>query len=581
MLRKSLIFVLLVILQISCTKEDSPEKNKSFVKEKIYGTLQTHKENFSQINLISKDDNLNNTGLLYSTAHDYPKGFFEFKNIKLNSNFIELSYSGGFQLSAIADISKSSVVQINLLTHIEKRRIEYLIKKEDKTFSEASKIAQQELLKNFDIENDEIVESRFISFLSGSEEGAILIAVTYIIGSYDANTINALIKDFETDGILSEATFERIYRNVSKLNLKSIRNDYINKYRITPSDFEKYIINFREKQVDSIYQVTYDITDNVCFEGEEGEIKLNIEGGVPPYTYYWSNGERTEKVSGLKSGKYSVTINDANKIQKKIKDIEVIDLSDQKISITAETKDIIDSVNGSILPTITGGTPPYTYLWSNGETNKNLDNITIKGDYKLTVTDSNGCNTEKEFTVYEYQTVKDIEGNVYRAVKFGTTTWMIDNLRVTKFNDGTDLSYSNNVQEWSVNGANYTHYNFDKQNVSKYGKVYYDIETVNSSSNICPKGWKIPSKNDCNNLIEYINKPPYFFKEFNIIKSGCLVYSYIDEDAKFELMDQALYWTSSSYNAESQKFMIIPDLATPYISISKENGLCIRCIKDE
>lgn len=127
--------------------------------------------------------------------------------------------------------------------------------------------------------------------------------------------------------------------------------------------------------------------------GCNGQIDLSVAGGTAPYTYSWSNTSTSEDISNLNPGMYSVTVTDANGCQS----TETYTVSEPTEILVSETHNDVScnaSIDGSINPTITGGTAPYTYSWAgpNGfsSTSKNINNLKA-GVYSLTVTDASGC----------------------------------------------------------------------------------------------------------------------------------------------------------------------------------------------
>jgi gliding motility-associated-like protein len=131
------------------------------------------------------------------------------------------------------------------------------------------------------------------------------------------------------------------------------------------------------------------VTNIECFEEPGGRIVANASGGAGGYTYLWSNGATTNAIQDLKAGTYFVTATDSVgcQISKGI-NIE----QPPKVVITVETENAADLMtnNGKILVTVTGGTAPYSYEWSNGATTKDLIDVPA-GTYQLKVTDANGC----------------------------------------------------------------------------------------------------------------------------------------------------------------------------------------------
>lgn len=122
-----------------------------------------------------------------------------------------------------------------------------------------------------------------------------------------------------------------------------------------------------------------------------------ISGGTSPYTYVWSNGATGSSTTGLSTGNYQVTVTDANGCQVSTATVvtqpAAITLSAQITSVTCNGGN-----NGSIDLTVSGGTAPYTYLWSNGFTGQDPQGLTA-GNRTVTVTDANGCTATSSWVV--------------------------------------------------------------------------------------------------------------------------------------------------------------------------------------
>jgi len=140
------------------------------------------------------------------------------------------------------------------------------------------------------------------------------------------------------------------------------------------------------------------LTDVDCFGNNNGSINLTVTGGTAPYTFLWSNGASTEDVSNLIFDAYTVTITDANGCQL----VQVINVAQPALPLTI-TETVTDiscfgSNNGSVELVMTGGTAPYSYVWDNGATTKDIFGLLV-GNYQLTVTDANGCTTSGTYTI--------------------------------------------------------------------------------------------------------------------------------------------------------------------------------------
>ncbi len=134
-------------------------------------------------------------------------------------------------------------------------------------------------------------------------------------------------------------------------------------------------------------------TDETAAGANDGSATANPTGGVPPYSFIWSNGETTDVITGLEPGTYSVVLTDANGCEET--NTVTINSVDCAINIDIATIDLAcaDDANGSIETNISGASEPYTYLWSNGATTASLQNLAA-GTYTLSFTDANGCDAE-------------------------------------------------------------------------------------------------------------------------------------------------------------------------------------------
>ena len=89
--------------------------------------------------------------------------------------------------------------------------------------------------------------------------------------------------------------------------------------------------------------------------------------------------------------------------------------------------------------------------------------------------------------------VTDIDGNVYHTVTIGTQTWMVENLKTTKYNDGTSIpDVTDNTAWYALTSGACCDYNNTSGNSITYGKLY-NYSAVIDSRKLCPTGWHIPT----------------------------------------------------------------------------------------
>lgn len=132
------------------------------------------------------------------------------------------------------------------------------------------------------------------------------------------------------------------------------------------------------------------VVDVTCNGDDDGSIDLTVTGGSGDYTFAWSNGADTEDIDGLDGGDYGVTVTDGNGC---IAELTVtIDEASSLEVVSLEVNNLLcfEDNTGSISLDVTGGTPPYTYLWSNGGENASIEELAA-GTYSGTLTDAEGC----------------------------------------------------------------------------------------------------------------------------------------------------------------------------------------------
>lgn len=162
--------------------------------------------------------------------------------------------------------------------------------------------------------------------------------------------------------------------------------------------------DFELKQNDEVI-VTHTKKDVTCYSGNDGAINLSVSGGTGIYTYVWSNGQRTENVSSLKSGDYNVTVSDENGCSKKVI-ITIAQPSEYKISLNLFKRPTGKGLsNGKIEVEVIGGEQPDVFEWKdeNGIVIGNTKSITDipAGKYTFFVTDKKGCKLQETYNLGE------------------------------------------------------------------------------------------------------------------------------------------------------------------------------------
>ena len=143
---------------------------------------------------------------------------------------------------------------------------------------------------------------------------------------------------------------------------------------------------------------TFTNTNVTCNGQSNGNINAIVTGGLAPYEYEWSNGAfNVVTLQSITSGLYSLTIVDANgcTISNSTSVTQPAALHD---SIVVTNVSCFGGNNGSLCNLLTGGTPPYTFTWSNAQASACITALQA-GIYTTTVTDNNGCTATGSATV--------------------------------------------------------------------------------------------------------------------------------------------------------------------------------------
>lgn len=156
-----------------------------------------------------------------------------------------------------------------------------------------------------------------------------------------------------------------------------------------------------------------------CF-GENGTATLLISGGTAPHQIEWAHGPTDPFLDDLPAGEYSVSITDAELCS--ITETVTINQPDELDHIIAINHTTCGEENGSATITANGGTPPYSYLWSNETEEATASNLGA-GVYTVTITDLLECSIEVELEVLE-------------IVPFTVDTETIQHLDCYEDNDG-------------------------------------------------------------------------------------------------------------------------------------------------
>jgi len=196
-------------------------------------------------------------------------------------------------------------------------------------------------------------------------------------------------------------------------------------------------------------------------------------------------------------------------------------------------------------------------------------------------------------------TVADIDGNVYHTVTIGTQVWMVENLKVTRYNDGTAIPYVPDSADWvALKTQGYCWYgNNASANKNSYGALYNGY-VLSSGKNIAPVGWHIPADSEWTILTTWLggeNVAGDKLKEAGSAHWSIMNVSATNESgftalpggyrgsfAKFAGMGSVGFWWSSTPYGYGflYRYMYDNDSRVESGNINKEWAYSIRCIRD-
>jgi gliding motility-associated-like protein len=167
------------------------------------------------------------------------------------------------------------------------------------------------------------------------------------------------------------------------------------------------------------------VVNVACHGDSSGYITALPNGGTAPYSYSWSNGQTTQVDTLVPAGSYVVTVTDANGCVDSALFNVAQPLAPITITANATAVGCFGANSGAIDLTVNGGTPGYTYLWSNNATSQDLQSLTA-GLYSVLVTDQNGCIDSLDVPVTQPQAPLMVMPNITNAPCFGQNGGSID-----------------------------------------------------------------------------------------------------------------------------------------------------------
>lgn len=290
---------------------------------------------------------------------------------------------------------------------------------------------------------------------------------TYTIGEPSAlvvqiNTTDASsdqVADGTAEAVVNGGTPGYTYSWSNGASGPGITNLAVGSYSVTITDANgcEIIQYFSIEAPDCQLSVQVAGNDVSCAGSSDGTATANVSNNSGNVIYHWSTGSTSQTIGGLPAGTYSVTVTDnACAVTR-------------TVTITAPSAIVINpsvvsptctGSNGSITINVNGGTPSYTYLWSNGATTQNINNIGA-GTYLVTVTDSRQCSRVESIVVNAIDSQSPVASNTNVTIYLdaqGTAT--LDGIPADYlFSDNCSMasvSYQTNIFSCNDLGTNTT-----------------------------------------------------------------------------------------------------------------------------
>lgn len=192
--------------------------------------------------------------------------------------------------------------------------------------------------------------------------------------------------------------------------------------------------------------------------------------------------------------------------------------------------------------------------------------------------------------------VTDIDGNIYKSVKVGTKIWTVENLKVTRLNDGTPILNLTDHDSWvSMELPAFCFYDNDPSNKDRHGALYNFFAV--DSGKLAPKGWHVPTEEDWETLVNSLRGEE---KAGNMLKSESA--SKVDENGtvavgfnahpggfrsgdlgSFDNFGINNYWWSSTKDGGARSWccvLISSKGKVHRLSIIQTFGLSVRLVRD-
>lgn len=340
-------------------------------------------------------------------------------------------------------------------------------------------------------------------------------------------------------------------------------------------------------------KITAEVTPASGYGAKDGAVTVEVEGGQPPYSYFWSNGATEPDMSGLSAGSYTLKVIDSGSaVASRTIVVDQPPATPLSLDFAVDPVTWYGGDNGKVVLTVAGGAPPYAFLWSNGEDTREIEGL-VAGNYSVTVTDSGDpavvttgvvSVTQPDF-VCGRDSITDVDGNKYPTVSIGDLCWTAENLRTLhdpqQPDEKIEGAYCNGLNCTNALGAHYT-----------WTAAVQGAESASGeeeTQGVCPCEWHLPTREEWENLNRYlsvngqggdgVNVPNKMrgaesSSGFDALNAGNWGYSVFTGET-------AVFWTATEQSEGRAFYRILNNF--PLLGqghVSKDNGLSVRCVKN-
>jgi uncharacterized protein (TIGR02145 family) len=390
--------------------------------------------------------------------------------------------------------------------------------------------------------------------------------------SGQSSTIDSILVENLSQGTTAKLNGNDVLHLVETLGLNNLIDDE-NSMKIYPNPMiESTFVEFKNQ---TPYAISIEVFDELSTLIVKKDVMVQ-------------NGLQRFEISGLNAGIYTVVVSS----KEWINSAKIISLGEKSKNAAIKQQSV--DLGSTHERTVESTNDLVEMQYNDGEM------ILFKGfsdNYARVLT---LLPTQSQTVNFEFIPCSDEDGNNYAVATIGNQTWMAENLKTTKYNDGTDIPLVIDGDSWAeLTTPAYCWYNNDITNEPTYGALYnwYTVGT----GNLCPAGWHVPTSSEWTTLSDYLGGK--FVAGGKLKETGSLHWWSPNEGATNEsgftclpggshessgsfgnIGERGYWWTSSVYSPADAAIYRYVKNSSGYIYEnnfdSKRNGRSIRCLRD-